>query len=131
MSLNLFRLLLAFAVCLGFAFPVHAQEKKPQQFVYVLRVAPKYHDEATWKEPERKAVGQHFARLAQATKDGKVILAGRSTEPLAHTFGLVIFEGENEAEARAFMEADPAVQAGLMTATLHPYSVALLRKPAS
>ena len=35
----------------------------------------------------------------------------------------------NDAEAaRQFMEADPAVVAGLMSATLHPYTVALQRK---
>lgn len=106
-----------------------AADKKPQQFVYVLRVAPAFHDESAWKEPERKAVGLHFQRLVKAAATGKVILAGRTSEPLAQTFGLVIFESENEAEARAFMEADPAVQAGVMTATLHPYTVALLRLP--
>lgn len=57
-----------------------------------------------------------------------MILAGRTTENLDKTFGLVIFEAENEAAAKAFMEADPAVQAGVMTATLHPYAVALKRK---
>lgn len=39
----------------------------------------------------------------------------------------MIFEAETEAEARAIMEGDPAVQAGVMTATLHPYRVALIR----
>jgi uncharacterized protein len=36
-----------------------------------------------------------------------VILAGKTTEPLDVTFGIVIFEAENEAAARCFMEADP------------------------
>lgn len=43
--------------------------------------------------------------------------------------GLLIFEAEHEAAARTFMEVDPAVVAGVMSATLHPYLVALLRKP--
>ena len=37
-------------------------------------------------------------------------------------------EDDVKAAARAFMEADPAVVSGQMTATLHPYAVALLRK---
>jgi uncharacterized protein YciI len=44
------------------------------------------------------------------------------------TFGLVIFEAASEEAAQAFMRADPAVAAGVMTASLHPYSIALQRK---
>lgn len=101
---------------------------KPQQFLYMLRVAPHLHDEAKWSEKDKAATSRHFERLKKATADGKVILAGRTTEQLDKTFGLVVFEAENEKAARAFMEADPAVMAGVMTATLHPYSVALQRK---
>ena len=49
-------------------------------------------------------------------------------EPLDKTFGLVIFEADSEAAAMEFMRSDPAVEAGLMTATLHPYAVALQRE---
>lgn len=101
---------------------------KPQQFLYMLRVAPHLHDEAKWSDKDKAATSRHFERLKKATADGKVILAGRTTEQLDKTFGLVVFEAENETAARAFMEADPAVVAGVMTATLHPYSVALQRK---
>ena len=101
---------------------------KPQQFVYMLRVAPHLHDEASWSEKDKAATSRHFERLKKATADGKVILAGRTTEQLDKTFGLVVFEADNEKAARAFMEADPAVVAGVMTATLHPYAVALQRK---
>ena len=73
-------------------------------------------------------VARHLERLAQAAWAGKVILAGRTNESLDLTFGLVIFEADSEASAREFMQSDPAVQAGLMTATLHPYAVALQRQ---
>ena len=62
-------------------------------------------------------------------EDGQVIFAGKTTEPLDTTFGLVVFEAESEAAARQFMESDPAVVAGVMSATLHPYVLALQRKP--
>lgn len=101
---------------------------RPQQFVYMLRVAPHLHDEAKWSDKDKAATSRHFERLKQATADKKVILAGRTTEQLDKTFGLVVFEADDEKAARAFMEADPAVVAGVMTATLHPYSVALQRK---
>lgn len=98
-----------------------------QQFIIMLRVTPQFHDQAKWTAKENAAVNKHFERLRQAAAEGKVISAGRTTEPLDKTFGLVIFEAENEAAARAFMEGDPAVKAGVMAATLHPYSVVLQR----
>ena len=101
---------------------------KRGQYLYVLRVAPRLHDQKAWTEADNAAVGRHFARLKQAVETGQVILAGRTAEALDKTFGLVIFEADDEAAARAFMEADPAVVSGQMTATLHPYAVALLRK---
>jgi len=99
-----------------------------QQYVYVLRLAPQYQEEAAWKDIQTAVIARHFERLAEAARAGKVILAGRTTESLDKTFGLVIFEADNEAAAREFMLSDPAVVAQLMTATLHPYAVALQRK---
>ena len=105
-----------------------AETGKPQQFLYVLRLVPRLHDEAAWTDADNAAVSRHFAQLKAATASGRVILAGRTLEPGDRTFGLVIFEARDEADARRFMESDPAVVAGVMTATLHPYAVALQRK---
>ena len=77
---------------------------------------------------QNAVAARHFEYRTRAAQYGKVILAGRTTEALDKTFGLVIFEAANEADAREFMLADPAVAAQLMTATLHPYSVALQRE---
>ena len=101
---------------------------KLQQYLYVLRLVPRLHDEGAWTDADNAAVSRHFAHLKEATASGRVILAGRTLEPGDRTFGLVIFEAPDEAEARLFMESDPAVVAGVMTATLHPYAVALQRK---
>ena len=107
-----------------------AAPAKPKQWLYVLRLAPRLHDDAAWTADDERVVGEHFRRLKQLTADGVVILAGRTAEPGDRTFGLVVFEAPDEASARAIMEADPTVKAGVMTATLHPYAVALLRAPA-
>ncbi len=72
-------------------------------------------------------MARHFNRLKEATKAGRVIFAGRTDEALDKTFGLVVFEAENESVARQFMETDPAVVAGVMSATLQPYVLALKR----
>ncbi|HET7204034.1 MAG TPA: YciI family protein [Steroidobacteraceae bacterium] len=98
------------------------------QFLYVLRLVPRLHDDAAWTDEDTAAVSRHFEHLKQATAAGKVILAGRTREPGDRTFGLVIFEAADEDEAQRFMGSDPAVVAGVMTATLHPYAVALQRQ---
>jgi uncharacterized protein len=105
-----------------------AAAAKPGQYLYVLRLVPRVHDDAAWTEADKAAVSEHFQRLQQATTAGRVILAGRTTETGDKTFGLVIFEAADDAAAQQFMESDPAVVAGVMTATLHPYAVALQRK---
>ncbi|MEO5771698.1 MAG: YciI family protein [Burkholderiaceae bacterium] len=103
--------------------------ERSKQFIYVLRVAPRFHDPREWTERESSVVGQHFDRLTRATAQGQLILAGRTTEALSATFGVVIFEAATIEAARLFMESDPVVAAGLMIATLHPYAVVLQRAP--
>lgn len=72
-------------------------------------------------------MGRHFEYLSRATEQGQVVLAGRTAESFDQTFGLVIFDADSEEAAQTFMRADPAVAAGVMTASLHPYSIALQR----
>ena len=108
------------------SFAARAEDgEKMKQYVYVLRVAPNMQEEKSWTDADNRAVGAHFARLQKASKTGQVILAGRTTEPLDKTFGLVIFKAESHEAAERFMHEDPAVVAKVMTATLHPYAVAL------
>lgn len=104
---------------------------KREQFIYVLRVVPEYHDAREWTDKEAAVVHAHFDRLSKATESRQIILAGRTNEALALTFGVVIFEADDADSAMKFMQADPAVLSGLMSATLHPYAVALQRKPAA
>ncbi|SFU46631.1 YciI family protein [Pseudoduganella namucuonensis] len=130
-SLTRLLLLPALAAAIAAAPTASAQTAaKPRQYLYMLRVAPPLQDPAKWSDADKAATSRHFERLKKAADSGQVILAGRSTEDLDKTFGLVIFEAADDAAAKAFMEADPAVVAGVMTATLHPYAVALQRKSA-
>jgi uncharacterized protein len=116
----------AFLLCLSSGTPSLAQTST-QQFVYVLRLVPRLYVDTAWTAADKEAVQHHFTRLQEAAKQKQVILAGRTLEEGAKTFGLVIFEARNEQEATAFMKADPAVIAGVMTAELHPYRVAVSR----
>ena len=101
---------------------------KPKQFIYVPHLVPRLHDDKNWTKEDKAALDRHFNRFKEATQSGQLILAGRTQEPGDKTFGIAIFMAADEATARKFMEDDPAVVAGLMTAELHPFAVALERK---
>lgn len=113
---------------LGKEVPVDTTQTPPakkQQFVIVLRLQPKYQDDKNWTETDSLAVGRHFAKLQQLQKDGKLILAGRTT--VKESTGFVILEVETEAEARKIMDDDDAVKSGIMSAELLPFQTALLK----
>jgi uncharacterized protein len=110
------------------SFGEESKADKPQQFIYVLRLVPRLHNDSAWTKEDNMAISRHFVRFQHAIETGELILAGRTKEPGDKTFGIAIFEAKDEAAARAFMESDPAVVAGLMTAELHPFAVALARK---
>ena len=77
---------------------------------------------------EAETVSRHFAYLKSLTDQGVMMFVGRTQNNDEHTFGIAIFEAENEAAAKQIMENDPAVQGGVMRATLYPYKIALLRR---
>lgn len=95
------------------------------QFIYVLKLIPKLVNPNNWSEVENNIVGEHFQYLQNAERNGTLILAGRTDMMNEDTFGIAIFQAETQEAANAFMENDPAVKKGVMTATLFPYKVAL------
>ena len=97
-----------------------------EQFIYVFDpVRPELvTDPDAWTEENTRIASEHFAYLQKATREGIVILAGRSLDGKGPA--VVIFETDTEDSARRFMEADPLVAGGLMRASLHPFRVALL-----
>jgi len=89
---------------------------------------PRLYSDSNWTKEDKTVLERHFARFQEAAKSGQLILAGRTNEPGDKTFGVAIFEASDEVVARKFMQADPAIAGGLMTAELHPFAVALERK---
>jgi len=90
-------------------------------FIYVLRTKGRnYIDEAT--PQEEATLGEHFEYLQRALNDEKLILAGPCEDG---EFGIVVFRAATEKEALEFMQSDPAVRHGLMTAELHALRVSL------
>ena len=77
-------------------------------------------------ERESEIVGAHFQYLLGLRDRGILILAGRTQESVG-TWGITIYEAEDEDAAREVMNGDPAVVAGVFQASLHPYAVAVAR----
>lgn len=98
-------------------------------FIYQLRLAPFYRDESSWTEKTRQIVSEHFNYLKQNCQKGKVLLAGRSDLAIAdnENFGICIFKAPSRNEAQRFMDKDPCVIHGIMTAKLFPFSVAMYK----
>jgi len=102
-------------------------ENKMDQWLYLLKPARLAMLAEGPTPEEAETVSRHFAYLQDLTEKGVMILMGRTQNNDASTFGICIFEAEDESTARMIMEADPAVRAGVMRADLYPYKIALMR----
>lgn len=79
----------------------------------------------TMTEEEKRLLGEHAAYIKRLAQEGTVIVAGPCTDMRAP--GLVIFQAEGEAAARAIMEGDAAVRHGVFKAELHPMRLSFMR----
>lgn len=98
------------------------------QFLYQLKLIPSLLDEENWTDRENEIIQHHFEFLQNLRNEDKLILAGRTLIMDPTGFGIVIVEVDSEEDAKELMDCDPAVNEGIMEATLFPYRVALLRK---
>jgi uncharacterized protein YciI len=121
-------LLVAAAVTAPAADTPAAAPAQKKQFIYLLRLVERLHDDAAWTKADEETVGRHFRHLKAATESGQAIVVGRTLEAGDKTFGLVIFEADDADAARAFAESDPAVVAGVMTVEVRPFALVLIRK---
>ena len=99
------------------------QEEEPKsklvQFqMAIMKKGPKW--DAT-KESERTAIlQQHLTNVLALFDSGKAIIAGPFTDN-TEIAGIFILRASSTAEAKAWVDADPAVKAGLMVAEMHPW----------
>jgi uncharacterized protein YciI len=76
-------------------------------------------------DEESHILSAHLDYLQSLAEQGVLLLAGRTQDADATTFGIVLFRAAGMAEARAIMEDDPAVRHGVMHGELHPYRIAI------
>ena len=94
------------------------------EWIYFLH-PPREDFAETMTDEEQEVWGRHFERLQQLLADGVLVLAGPTLGPV--NTGVCVFEADDEASARAVMEADPAIAEGFATGELRPFRVSLLR----
>ena len=95
------------------------------EWIGVIRpTRPGFVDEPA--ERESAAMSEHFQRLTASLDEGRLIVAGPAVDG-ADTFGIIVFEAEDAEAAQRYMDDDPAVRAGVVAATVHPFRVSLLR----
>ena len=85
---------------------------------------PDLHETLT--DAEKAAFSAHFVRLRDATREGRVVMAGPCTDMVGP--GIVLFYAADEAAARKFMEEDPIIQSGMFKGEVHPVAMSLLRE---
>ncbi len=97
------------------------------QFIYVLRLAEYYRNESNWSDETRKTVSEHFNYLKGLHEKGVMKFVGKTDYNVEHenNRGIAVFEAESEEKANEIMNNDPCVVKGVMSASLHPFSIAL------
>ena len=82
-------------------------------------------DADAWTDEDNRIAEAHFTYLEKVTREGIVLLAGRSQDGVGPA--IVILEAKSEEASRQFMENDSFVSSGLMRASLHPFRATLVR----
>jgi uncharacterized protein len=105
--------------------PAFSVLRSNMQYIYTIKLIERLHDPKKWTSVDEVAVNKHFEYLKIQMHLGKMILAGRTQNDLKDTFGIVIFNAQDDDDAQSFMENDPSIQAGVMIGALYPYAIAL------
>lgn len=71
---------------------------------------------------EEKIMDEHYTYLVNLMNQGKMLLAG----PVFNQFGLIVLEVADEAEAKAIMDKEPSVVAGVHRYEMHRMVASLL-----
>jgi len=95
----------------------------PPKSRFLILLSP-VHAEAAATEEEKARIVMHFDYLKTLLADGKLVLAGMSTDDYKN---LVLIEAADREEAERIMTSDPAVSANVYQAELHPFQMVLSR----
>lgn len=81
---------------------------------------------ATMTPIEETAIGDHFDYLTSLLNQGVLVFAGRRDDA---AFGIAVFHADSEQHAKSIVDRDPAVAAGVFTASVGAFEFALAAVP--
>jgi uncharacterized protein YciI len=99
-----------------------------QEWLYFL-IPPRPTFAHDASEFEASKMGEHVQYLRRLLEEGTLVLAGRTQDQ--PPTGIAVFRAVDETAARAIMDGDPAVAAGVVRGDLHPYAIALIESTAA
>jgi uncharacterized protein YciI len=94
------------------------------EWIYFIH-PPRLNFAETMTDEEIEVWGRHWERAKALFQEGRIVVMGPTLGP--HNTGICVFEAPDEASAREFMEADPAIAEGFAKGELRPFRVSLLR----
>jgi uncharacterized protein YciI len=101
------------------AQPKEETKHKMVQFqMALLRKGPKW--DGTAESQRKQILQQHFANVMSLLDTGKAAVSGPMGDD-TNLIGIFILRAASAAEAKTWVEADPAVKAGLFVAEIHPW----------
>ena len=98
-----------------------AQEPQPKLVQFQMAIMKKGPEWVSIKEPERNQIRQqHLANVLSLLDSGKAVITGPFDDD-TDLAGIFILRASSTAEAKSWVDADPAVKAGLMVPEMHPW----------
>ncbi len=94
------------------------------EWIYFIH-APRENFAQTLNDEEKAVWSEHFERLKRLLAEGVLVIAGPTLG--STNTGIVVFEADDGAAARAIVDADPVVAGGWARAELREFRVSLLR----
>jgi uncharacterized protein YciI len=117
-----FRLILAITFVLCVSSTLFAQSKDEHKLVQfqmaILKKTPAW--DSTKVEDRNAILRQHLKNVLALLDSGKAVIAGPFDEG-NNVAGLFIFRTVSADEAKAWVDTDPLVKAGLIVAEMHPW----------
>jgi len=98
-----------------------AQEPQHRLVQFQMAIMKKGPEWVSTKEPERKQIRQqHLANVLSLLESGKAVITGPFDDD-TDLAGIFILRASSTAEAKSWVDGDPAVKAGLMVPEMHPW----------
>jgi uncharacterized protein YciI len=110
-------------VAIVLSVPSPAADKPPNMTTYYFGVLVKGPSWSAEPSPEHAKIQEgHMAHITAMWKAGKLVLAGPLTDE-SDWRGVLIYRTKTLEEAQRLANDDPAVQAGRLVVTMHPWMV--------